>query len=113
MSKNTHAQLKDAISLHHNLLHAEQQAISAKDLDTIEDLLNQKDHTLKSIQDAQKLHEPDDHDSKLEAQIADVLALQERNTENFRRLHIQDHNSLDQSSYSNPLYKRMKQAYSK
>ena len=46
MSNSPYEKLLEALDLHQNLLFAEQQAISARDLNTVEQILNQKDSSM-------------------------------------------------------------------
>ena len=103
--------LFEALDLHQNLIHAEQQAIACKDLGTIESILYQKDKSLSLLIEAKNrnsfINDPD-----INSRIHDVLEQQQKNTENFRKLHIQQppSNSAADSELS-PLFRRMKQAY--
>jgi len=112
MSKPSYKNLLDALELHQNLLFAEQQAISARDLSTVEQILNQKDKSLDLLlsakQDASVNYPPE-----IRSRISNVLSQQEKNTNNFRKLHIQSVGPKTKSSSPNPFFKRMKQAYSK
>lgn len=111
MGNLSYEELLDALDLHHNVLHAEKQAIDARDLDTVEDLLSQKDESLNMILSAKsKLSE--NYPENVKSRINSVLTLQKSNTQNFRKLHIQDHNKSDTIGSSNPLFKRLKRAYS-
>ena len=46
MSEFSYEKLLEALDLHHNILHAEQQAIAARDLNSVEDILARKDKSL-------------------------------------------------------------------
>ena len=49
MSAFSYEKLLNALDLHQNILHAEKQAISARDLDTVENILLQKDSSLELV----------------------------------------------------------------
>ena len=70
-----------------NLLHAETQAIAAKHLDTIESIIERKDENLKALLQAKSLITIDPRSVEEADKLVDqVLELQERNVESFRRL---------------------------
>jgi hypothetical protein len=110
MSKDGYKELLDALELHQNLLHAEQQAISSKDLNIVEDILRQKDETLQILIDAKK-NTGDHFPQEIESRISNVLDQQRRNTQNFRKLHIQQDRTEPSAQESNPIFKRMRRAY--
>jgi len=110
MSKVGFKELLDALELHQNLLHAEQQAISSKDLNIVEDILRQKDETLQLLIDA-KQNTGGNYPKEIESRISKVLDLQRRNTQNFRKLHIQQDHTEPCVQESNPIFKRMRRAY--
>jgi len=110
MSKDGYKELLDALKLHQNLLHAEQQAISSKDLNIVEDILRQKDETLQILIDA-KRNTGDNFPQEIESRISKVLDQQRRNTQNFRKLHIQQDHTEPCVQESNPIFKRMRRAY--
>ena len=111
MGNLSYEELLDALDLHHNILHAEKQAIDARDLDTIEELLSQKDKSLNMVLSAKsKLSENYPEDVK--SRINSVLTLQKSNTQNFRNLHVQDNGQSEKNESTNPLFRRLKRAYS-
>ena len=110
MSKDGYKELLDALELHQNLLHAEQQAISSKDLNIVEDILRQKDETLQLLIDA-KQNTGGNYPKEIESRISNVLDQQRRNTQNFRKLHIQQDRTEPSAQESNPIFKRMRRAY--
>ena len=96
-------ELINALQLHDNVLHAEEQAIQAKDIATIEQVASQKDQTLDN--------EGVDF-SDLQIDIERIIKKQERNTELFRDLHIQSKGSSPGNrSNLNSLKNRMRKAY--
>lgn len=104
--------LKKALVLHSQVLHAESQAISAKDLTTVEEILQRKDESLEFLISAKESFEQNSNtNSDLEKLIQDVLSHQEKNTENFRKLHIQEKNSSNHNRLSNSLSDRVNRAY--
>jgi len=104
--------LKKALELHSQVLHAESQAISAKDLSTVEEILQRKDESLEFLVTAKDFFEQNSStNSDLEKLIQDVLSHQEKNTENFRKLHIQEENSSNKNRLSNSLSDRVSRAY--
>lgn len=112
MSEFSYEKLLDALDLHHNILHAEKQAIAARDLNTIESILIQKDKSLDLLLLA-KDGLGSSYPAHVQSRISYVLSLQETNMQNFRKLHIQDEKSSDSSENSNPLFRRLKKAYSR
>jgi len=111
MNKLSYEKLGSALDLHHNLLHAEKQAIASRDLNTVESILSQKDQSLELLLLA-KSEFGTKFPPHIESRINEVISLQEMNTNEFRKLHIQDSNSLDSNKLTNPLHKRLRQAYS-
>jgi len=111
VSSSAYQDLFEALELHQNLIHAEQQAIACKDLGTIESILDQKDKSLTLLIEA-KSRISSINDPQINSRIHHVLEQQQKNTENFRKLHIQQgpSNSVPESEIS-PLFRRMKQAY--
>ena len=108
----THDNLLEALDLHLNVLHAEKQAISSRDLNLIEDILYQKDESLKILLSAKKRADSSfDFPPNVMAQISSVLALQEKNANNFRELHIQKEGKISPSGVSNTLSDRIAKAY--
>ena len=105
--------LKDALELHENILHAESQAIQAKDLSTIESILPQKDESLASLVGIREELDYDPMDiPELEPLISAVLDHQFKNTQKFKTLHKQDSHSGNPSQSSpNSLSSRLLKAY--
>ena len=83
--ENSHVLFRVALETHENLLHAETQAIAAKHLDTIEEILAKKDQSLE-ILISTKENLPDDfqNDAMISSQMDRVLELQERNVASFK-----------------------------
>ena len=70
-----------------NLLHAETQAIAAKDLDTIDSIMSQKDDCLKNLLSAKdKLHSDPRNNDLANQRIDFVMNLQARNAKSFEIL---------------------------
>ena len=70
-----------------NLLHAETQAIAAKHLDTIEQIIARKDESLQVLLQAKDKVSTDPRNiSEADELVEQVLDLQEKNVESFRRL---------------------------
>ncbi len=77
----------EALETFENLLHAETQAIAAKHLDTIEQIIAKKDESLKVLLQAKDQVGTDPRTIKEADMLVDqVLDLQEKNVESFRRL---------------------------
>ena len=77
----------EALETFENLLHAETQAIAAKHLDTIEQIIAKKDESLKVLLQAKDQVGTDPRAIKEADILVDqVLDLQEKNVESFRRL---------------------------
>ena len=112
MSAFSYEKLLYALDLHQNILHAEKQAISARDLDTVENILLQKDSSLELVLAARN-----EVDSKfpdfVSERISSVMNQQRQNTLDFKKLHIQDQNNASSTEETNPLFKRLKRAYQK
>jgi len=101
-----------ALQLHSQVLHAETQAISAKDLSTIQDILVKKDESLDFLISAKNLvEESTDSFPELESLVKDVLDHQAENTENFRKLHVQNGDKTSTIDSSNNLTNRIAKAY--
>ena len=111
MSEIPYVKLLDALELHQNILHAEKQAISARDLDTIEELLIQKDETLNMVLSA-KRELSENYPEHITSRIDSVISLQRCNTQNFKKLHIQDGLNKPQTPEISNLFSRVKRAYS-
>lgn len=78
--------LRTALDTHEDLLHAETQAIAAKHLDTIEEILEKKDVSLGILVQAKEKADADLVDSdEIVAQMNRILELQQRNADSFAR----------------------------
>ena len=77
----------EALETFENLLHAETQAIAAKHLDTIEQIIARKDESLQVLLQAKDKVSVDPRSiSEADLLVDQVLDLQEKNVESFRRL---------------------------
>ena len=77
----------EALETFENLLHAETQAIAAKHLDTIEQIIARKDESLQVLLQAKDKVSADPRNiSEADELVDHVLDLQEKNVESFRRL---------------------------
>ena len=112
MSNFSYENLLNALELHYNILHAEKQAIAARDLNTVEDILQQKDKSLEYLLSA-KNEVDSNYPAQVNSRIESVLTLQQKNTQSFRKLHIQDNSQPDSNENSNPLFRRLHKAYFK
>ena len=110
MLGHSHKSLLDALDLHQNLLHAEQQAISTRDLNIIEDILKQKDESLQVLINA-KQTSVENYPPEIQSRISYILDQQKKNTLNFRKLHIQENRTELEPPEANPIFKRMRKAY--
>ena len=110
MNQESHQSLVDALELHQNLIHAEQQAISCRDLNIIEDILKRKDESLQILINAKKAS-TENYPPEIESRISSILDQQKKNTLNFRKLHIQEDQAKAEASETNPLFNRMRKAY--
>ena len=89
MTKNSpeFAFFLEALETFENLLHAETQAIAAKHLDTIEQIIARKDESLQVLLQAKDKVSVDPRSiSEADLLVDQVLDLQEKNVESFRRL---------------------------
>lgn len=111
MSGLSQGKLLNALDLYLNILQAEKVAIEARDLDTVENLLKTKDESL-SLVLSSKSEIDDNFTKEVQDRINSVVSLQSSNTQNFRKLHTQDHNQTGVTKSSNPLFRRLKRAYS-
>jgi hypothetical protein len=111
MSKASYERLLEALELHLNILFAEQQAISARDLATVEQILGQKDTSMDLLMRAKK-DSDSNYPPEIQSRISNVLSQQAENTSSFRKLHIQADSPNTDASSTSPFQKRMKQAYS-
>jgi len=110
MKQDSYQSLRNALELHQNLIHAEQQAISCRDLNIIEDILKRKDESLQILINA-KQASTENYPPEIESRISSILDQQKKNTSNFRKLHIQENATEAESSEANPLFNRMRKAY--
>ena len=77
----------EALETFENLLHAETQAIAAKHLDTIEQIIARKDESLQVLLQAKDKVSTDPRNiSEADELVDQVLDLQEKNVESFRKL---------------------------
>jgi len=102
-----------ALEAYESLLHAETQAIAAKHLDTIEDILSKKDISLDLLVSA-KEHLQSDYqvDDEINSQVERVLQLQQRNTKAFNKFfneRSRKEKGLDEKLSSSEL--RLKRTY--
>jgi hypothetical protein len=75
-----------ALDTHENLLHAETQAIAAKHLDTIEEILSKKDASLEILLDSKsKVIADIIEKDPISLQIERILELQQRNSDSFKK----------------------------
>lgn len=112
MNQESYQSLVDALELHQNLIHAEQHAISCRDLNIIEDILDRKDESLQILINA-KQASSENIPPEIESRISSILDQQKKNTLNFRKLHIQERRTELETSETNPLFNRMRKAYFK
>ena len=70
---------------HEDLLHAETQAIAAKHLDTIEEILVKKEDSLVELVEAKNAVNDYSDNNDLSASVERILKLQERNAELFKK----------------------------
>jgi len=111
VSSSSYKDLHDALSLHQNLIYAEQQAISSKDLDSVESILIQKEKSLDLLLDVKKKYTTP-YPPEIDSWVREVLLQQDKNAENFRKLHIQQPKKADGGhTNESPLFRRMRQAY--
>ena len=111
---NPEEKLRQAIELHSQVLHSETQAISARDLSTIEDILAKKDESLEILLSAKEdLGQNYESASDLVQLFEQVVEHQQKNTENFRKLHIQESESSESSKSSGTFSDRVYRAYRK
>ena len=87
MGDNHFAYFIETLETLENLLHAETQAIAAKDLDTIDSIMSQKDDCLKNLLLAKdKLHDDPRNNDLANRRIDFVMNLQARNAKSFEIL---------------------------
>lgn len=104
----------ELLEVHENLLHAETQAIAAKELDTIESILQKKDESLEIVLTARDNLGVDPRtNQQLDSLIDRVIELQKRNADSFQKLVKQQSSKASPKDESkNLLSNRLKQAYS-
>jgi hypothetical protein len=102
------------LEVHENLLHAETQAIAAKELDVIESILQKKEESLDIVLSARdNLSAEPRTNQQLDGLIDRVIELQKRNADSFRKLATQHNAKANPKNESkNLLSNRLKQAYS-
>lgn len=111
---NPEEKLRHAIELHSHVLHSETQAISARDLSTIEGILAKKDESLKILLSAKDdLGQDYETSNDLMQLFKQVVKHQQKNTENFRKLHIQESESSEAGKPSDTFSDRVSRAYRK
>ena len=111
---NPEEKLRQSIELHSQVLHSESQAISARDLSTIEDILTKKDESLEILLSAKEdLGEAYETSTDLMQLFEQVVEHQQKNTENFRKLHIQESESSESGKSSDTFSDRVSRAYRK
>ena len=105
----------ESLETFENLLHAETQAIAAKHLDTIEEIIDRKDEGLRLLLDSKgKLGIHGDEASMANEMVEQVLDLQEKNAESFRRLFERQFKlSRGEDTEEKPREKKMRRAYLK
>jgi hypothetical protein len=87
VSDNHFAYFLETLETLEVLLHAETQAIAAKSLDTIDEVMLQKDRCLKSLMEAKELLSHDPRNNQLANEKIDyVMNLQSRNAASFTKL---------------------------
>jgi hypothetical protein len=104
----------ELLEVHENLLHAETQAIAAKELDIIESILQKKDESLEIVLAARDNLGVDPRTyQQLDSLIDRVIELQKRNADSFKKLAKQQSSKASPKDESkNLLSNRLKQAYS-
>ena len=87
MSDASFAYFIETLETLENLLHAETQAIAAKDLDTIDSIMSQKDECLKNLLLAKDRLQSDPRNNNMANERIDfVMNLQSRNAKSFEML---------------------------
>lgn len=104
----------ELLEVHENLLHAETQAIAAKELDIMESILQKKDESLEIVLAARdNLGVEPRTNQQLDSLIDRVIELQKRNADSFQKLVKQQSSKASPKDESkNLLSNRLKQAYS-
>jgi hypothetical protein len=111
---NPEEKLRHAIELHSQVLHSEAQAISARDLSIIEDILAKKDESLEILLSAKEdLGQDYETSSDLMKLFEQVVDYQRKNTENFRKLHIQESENPESGKPTDTFSDRVSRAYRK
>jgi len=111
---NPEEKLRQAIELHSQVLHSETQAISARDLSTIEGILAKKDESLEILLSAKEdLGQNYESASDLVQLFEQVVEHQQKNTENFRKLHIQESKGPESGKSTDSFSDRVSRAYRK
>ena len=86
-SEDAFAYFIESLETLENLLHAETQAIAAKDLDTIDSIMVQKDESLKVLLSAkERLSDNPRNNDLANTKIEYVMNLQSRNANSFEKL---------------------------
>ena len=96
-----------------NLLHSETQAIAAKHLVTIEEIIERKDENLKALLDAkERIGSNPRSISEADALVDRVLELQEKNVESFRRLFEKQYKlNQGKGNSEKPIDRKLRNAY--
>ena len=103
----------EALETFENLLHAETQAIAAKHLDTIEEIIERKDENLRALLDAKERIGVNPRSVfEADALVDQVLDLQEKNVESFRKL-FEKQFKLNQGkgNTEKPIDRKLRKAY--
>ena len=103
----------EALETFENLLHAETQAIAAKHLETIEDIIERKDENLKALLDAKERIGINPRSvAKADELVDQVLDLQEKNVESFRKLFEKQFKANQgKEAEEKPIERKLKKAY--
>ncbi len=103
----------EALETFENLLHAETQAIAAKHLETIEDIIERKDENLKALLDAKERIGINPRSvAKADELVDQVLDLQEKNVESFRKLFEKQFKvNHGKETQEKPIERKLKKAY--
>jgi len=103
----------EALETFENLLHAETQAIAAKHLETIEDIIERKDENLKALLDAKERIGVNPRSvAKADELVDQVLDLQEKNVESFRKLFEKQFKvNHGKETQEKPIERKLKKAY--
>ena len=87
MSEKNFAYFLESLETLEILLHAETQAIAAQDLDTIDEIILQKESSMKNLLDAKNRLQKDPRNNQLANEKIDyVMNLQARNALSFKKL---------------------------